>query len=150
MDDKDLRAIRGLTGLMHDSALGYDAASRHVEDPELKVFLREVSIARAADALKLVGELRRHGVSIAMGGTLFGAMHRSWMALRKHLIGTAEAAVLAECGRGESFLIGGFDEALGRMASSGELSTFLQQQREALMSDYMSIREIHRPLTQAG
>lgn len=146
MDQIDLKTIRELTLTMHDSALGYAAASRRAMDPELKEYLMEASVARAGEALQLVGELRRNAVPVLVGGTVLGAAHRTWMSFRAHLFGMDDAGTLAECGRGESHLIDRYDDALGHLQSSVELRQSLQQQRETLMSSYHTIRSMERPL----
>jgi uncharacterized protein (TIGR02284 family) len=146
MDQNDLKTIRELTLTMHDSALGYAAASRRAMDPELKEYLMEASVARAGEALQLVGELRRNAVPVPVGGTVLGAAHRTWMAFRDQLFGMDDAGMLAECGRGDSHLIGRYDDALGHLQSSVELRESLQQQREAVMSSYHSIQSMEVPL----
>lgn len=150
MDKNDLLTIRTLTGLMHDSALGYAAASRHAESQELKTFLRDISVSRASNAIKLVGLLRKNDVSIPLGGTMFGGLHRAWMALRDFLSSTDDVNMLAECARGESYLVGRFDEALGHGRFPMELLDFLHSQREELMADFLSIQHMDSQLTDIG
>lgn len=150
MDRSTDLKLRGMTSLMHDSALGYHVAGHHVESIELRHFLQELSTSRAGEVGKYILLLSGNDIRHRLGGSLFGSLHRGWIAARGVLFSTDDANVLSECQRGESYLIGRMDDVIKEVPMTTALRSGLQERREHLMEDLMALRAMDQRISDVG
>jgi len=102
MDDDDLiDALNELIETCKDGEYGFRSCAEHVKSAELATLLvRRANDCRRA-TVELQGRVTAFGASPNSGGSVTGALHRGWVALRSTLSSFDDLAVLKECERGE-------------------------------------------------
>lgn len=92
---------------------GFAEAAEKVSDASLKFELSKCSQQCAVAAEQLAACVRSMGGEPAEGGTVAGAVHRGWVAVKSTVGGDdGDAAVLEEVGRGEDHARGEYQKAL--------------------------------------
>ena len=86
-------------------------------------------------AAELQRKVRKFGGKPEQLGTVSGAAHRSWLNLKAAITGRDEAAILAECERGEDVAKAAFEKAL-----AGPLPPDI---RDVLHRQYNGVRQNH-------
>ena len=143
------RYLNELCELLIDSKLGYMDASRRADDPRLKKLLADISDARLGMVATVSNWIERGGVPVPSNGTFKGSLHRIWMAVRDIISNTDDVNMIAECERGESYLVGKYDDAVHHGAFSSDLLAIINSQREELMSNLMEIRTLDMAISDA-
>ncbi|MFZ0014847.1 MAG: PA2169 family four-helix-bundle protein [Acidimicrobiia bacterium] len=114
---KTISVIEGLLETLENGKKGFaDAAEKLDEDgnPTLAAEMRELSQQRLRMSNELKAIAASEGAPIENGdGTVPGAIHRSYMALRDALTGDDPHAVLAAAEQGEDHAVAEFEKALG-------------------------------------
>jgi uncharacterized protein (TIGR02284 family) len=135
------RHLRDIRELLTDSRLGYADAARRADDERLKALLKQLGEARVsmvADLAKEMGD----GLAPSPTGTFKGKLHRLWMVVRDIVSSTDNVNMLAECERGEAYLIGRYDEVLRDDGIGPSVRNILEAQREGLMSTFAEIKAL--------
>jgi uncharacterized protein (TIGR02284 family) len=97
------RALGRLRDITLDGARGYAEAAREVDDAALAVWLSGEADERARLAGELGREVARLEVDPSGGDTFLACAHRAWMWIRARVARrSSDAAMLAECARGEA------------------------------------------------
>lgn len=143
------RYLRDICELLIDSRLGYGDAGARAHDPRLKALLAEIGESRIGMIASTANVIEAKGKRMPRNGTLKGTLHRAWMAVRDTLASTDDVNLVAECQRGEAFLIGRYDEALRDGELPEEVTALLGAQREELMSNLVQIRSLDGVLSDA-
>lgn len=116
MNDYTTKDVAGhLNTLIHtcrDGEKGFRAASEAVEDSHLCSLFRDFATQRGQFAIELENEVVRLGEVPATEGSMMGALHRGWLNLKAAIAGNDEAAVVAECERGEDSAVAAYRDAL--------------------------------------
>jgi uncharacterized protein (TIGR02284 family) len=126
-DEKVVTLLDNLIETCKDGQNGYRAAAARAQSPELKRFCRANASQRARFAADLQEEVHRHGVMPPRGGTVAGALHRGWLTVKTALLGVADAALLAECERGEEAALKNY-EAAARAVRPPDLQALIARQ----------------------
>jgi len=92
--------LDGLIETDIDAEKGFIAASRAVNDAELKADLMEMSRKSASAAGELQRQMADLGEEPRRDGSVYGWVHRGWMEAKQSLLGHKAAVVLADCERG--------------------------------------------------
>ncbi len=135
-------AINYLIETAQDGADGYRAASEDVKDAQLKQVFAQYATQRA----QFVSELRTlattSGGDADKGGSVSAAVHRGWINLKSVVTGRDDAAILAECERGDENAVKAYAQA---SASSlpGQAASVVQRQAAAVQQAYERIRGLH-------
>lgn len=113
LDNNDVvDVLNDLLEASHDGAYGFRASAEHVDSAEVKAFLLRRATDCAAAATELGQMIRQYGGDPADGGTMAGAMHRGWVAVKTALSTMDDKAVLQECERGEDAAVASYRKAL--------------------------------------
>ena len=106
------RIVHDLIEVSKDGEQGFLDCAERVERPELQQLFR----ARAAECRRAADELAallgRPVAASASGGSVAGALHRGWVAVRDAVSRADELAVLEECERGEDHALHRYQEAM--------------------------------------
>jgi uncharacterized protein (TIGR02284 family) len=129
-DEKIVSLLDKLIGTCKDGQNGYRAAAEKAPSKELKRFFRYYASQRARFAAELQEEVHRHGAMPPKGGTVGGALHRGWLNVKSALLGAAEAALLAECERGEEAAIKNYEAAFHEVLPTALQELIARQYRE--------------------
>jgi len=107
-----ISVLNDLIDTCRDGIEGFKTASESVDNPGAKALFasRLPNIQRGLAELQ--AEVRRLGGDPDKSGTVGGAMHRGWMNLKAAITGKNEAAIIAECERGEEHAAHVYEEAL--------------------------------------
>ena len=95
-----------------DGEEGYRTAAKCVNNSDLRVLFTSYAEQRAQFAGELQAEVRRLGADPEKTGSLAGALHRGWTNLKSIVVGADEAAIVAECERGEDAALKSYEDAL--------------------------------------
>lgn len=138
-----------LCELLIDSKLGYGDASRRADDVRLKRLLANIGESRIAMIASVANAMERSGWKVPHNGTFRGTLHRVWMAVRDIISNTDDVNMISECERGESYLVGKYDQCINLAGSTEEIRSMLVGQRADLMANLMEIRSVDLALTEA-
>jgi uncharacterized protein (TIGR02284 family) len=95
-----------------DGELGFQVAAGAVDDLNLQRLLESYSQQRGEFAAELQAEVLRLAEDPARRGHATAALHRGWMDIKSLVAGRDEAAIIAECERGEDLAVKAYQEAL--------------------------------------
>jgi uncharacterized protein (TIGR02284 family) len=153
MDTKnDKSELHNIHDLLVDSRKGYLEAAERVEDPQVKQLLKAFSQERTLLEGEVDTELRKQDPQAvhSEGGTIKGDLHRAWMDLRDSLSASENANVLAECERGEGYLLMRCDEVLKKEDLLPATHALLTSQREQVQRNVDRIKQLRAQFERAG
>jgi uncharacterized protein (TIGR02284 family) len=105
--------INNLIETLKDGQEGFRQAAEAVKDPQLKSLFQGYSEQRSRFARELQTEAGRLGeTKPEKSGSASGAVHRAWINLKSVATSGDDAAILAECERGEDSAVSEFKEAM--------------------------------------
>jgi uncharacterized protein (TIGR02284 family) len=113
-DAEVISTLNQLIETCRDGQEGFRTAAEGVGDAELRRLFHEYSRQRARFVGDLQDEVRRLGGDPENSGSITASLHRGWMGLKAAVTGRDDAAILAECGRGEDSALASYRAALGR------------------------------------
>ena len=126
--DSIVATLNDLLETCKDGESGFAACAKHVKASEV----RKLFLARAAECKAAADELRpyvlEYGGKGDVGGTVSGAMHRGWVAVRGSLTGFSDLAMLEECERGEDVALTRYRKALEASAIPEALRAVVERQ----------------------
>ena len=105
--------LNNLIETCRDGQEGFETAAERVSNEELKDLFHSYSRQRAGFAGELQDEVRRLGGDPEDKGSVTASLHRGWMNIKAAVTGGEEAAVLAECERGETAALSNYRAAFG-------------------------------------
>lgn len=142
----DLTQLNNVKDLLVDSQKGYLQAAERVEDVQLKGILTYLGSSRTsllAAMDKLIAQADP-AQPPREGGTIKGDLHRTWMEVRDALSTSDNANVLAECERGEEFLLMRYDEVLKKDDLNPAARSTLQDQRAIVQGNVERVRQLRK------
>ncbi len=137
--------LNGLVETCRDGQEGYNAAANAIKNTDLKKLFKTYSRQRGQFVGELQAEVARLGGTPEKSGSISGAVHRGWIDLKAAAAttGDPEAAVIAECERGEASAVKKYDDA---MASDlpAELRTLIKHQYIQVKESYDLVRALEK------
>lgn len=110
--DRTASTLNQLIQTCIDGENGFRAAAESVEDSNLRRLFESYVQQRVEFADELQLEVRRLAEDPVDTGHAGAALHRSWVDIKAGLTGRDEAAVIAECERGEDLATNAYRKAL--------------------------------------
>jgi uncharacterized protein (TIGR02284 family) len=152
MDNKNWQeAVDVLNDLIEtckDGEYGFRASSEHTASAQVrKLFEDRASECRDA-ATQLQAHVARLGGSADTSGSVGGALHRGWVAVRSVLSTHDDLAMLEECERGEDAALASYRKALAS-GLPADLQQVVQQQCNGVQRNHNMIRDL-RDAMKAG
>jgi uncharacterized protein (TIGR02284 family) len=136
MDNKDvISTLNDLIETSKDGENGFRACADGVKDTQLKSIFEEAARRCAQGAAELAAKVRALGGNPEGGGSVSGSLHRGWVNIKSTITGMDDAAVLAECERGEDVAKKSYENALKKDLPADIRSMFDRQ--------YQGVRENH-------
>jgi uncharacterized protein (TIGR02284 family) len=111
-DERQIQTLNGLIQICKGGENGYRTAAGGVRTPDLKQLFESYSAQRALFANELQAEVQRLAGQPQEGGSIAATLHRGWMNLKGLVTGQDEAAIIAECERGEDAAVKAYEEAV--------------------------------------
>jgi uncharacterized protein (TIGR02284 family) len=122
--------LKELSELLTDSQQGFAEASERINDPYVKEVLISLGNGRAPLVEEIANELARSGEGTPDGGTMKGSLHRTWMSIRGSFSNSNAKEVIAECERGERYLLEQYDTVIEDDDIPGQIKPMLRKHRE--------------------
>lgn len=140
MDQDDIvDVLNDLIENSRDGQYGFQTCAEHVKSTEL----RDLFLARAGECQSAVSELQvlvsQCGGKPDDGGSLSGAVHRGWVAVRGTLAGYTDVGMLEECERGEDVAKARYKKAL-EQALPEPIRTIVERQYQGVLRNHDQIR----------
>ena len=133
--DQVASTLNQLIQTCKDGEEGFQLAAGAVDDVNLKHLLESYSQQRSEFGAELQTEVRRLAQDPAQSGHAAAALHRGWIDIKAAITGRDEAAIIAECERGEDSAIKAYEQALG--------SDLPQDLRAVVERQFANIKEAH-------
>ncbi len=134
-NDNAISTLNNLIETCKDGENGFRTAADGVKNAELKTLFSKYSQQRAQFATELQGEVRGLGGDPEKTGSVAATLHRGWIDIKSAVTGQDEAAIIAECERGEDSAKSNYEEALKEDLPAKVKSTIEKQ--------YGMIKEAH-------
>jgi len=108
-----ISTVNNLIETLKDGQQGFRQAAEAVKDPQLKSLFSGYSEQRMRFATELQSQARRLGeTEPEETSSTAGALHRAWINIKSVATSGDDAAILAECERGEDSAVKEFKEAM--------------------------------------
>jgi uncharacterized protein (TIGR02284 family) len=130
-----LQRIDQLTSLVADANKGFDNARENVQSTSLESLFDDMSTMHDRHYRELTEILQHNGTDIDNGGTLAGALHRTWIGLKSTVTGGDEVAILKAVQFGESQL----DEAYEAFINEIQLPTKMTPIKDTIMRQHTQV-----------
>lgn len=122
-----------------DGEYGFRSCAEHTQSTDL----RDVFLNRANECQSAVSELQvlvsQCGGKPDDGGSVSGALHRGWVAVRGTLAGYTDVGMLDECERGEDVAKARYQKAMEKPLPE-PIRTILERQYEGVLRNHDQIR----------
>ena len=118
-----------------DGENGFEVAAESVDDVNLQHLLASYSQQRREFAAELEAEVERLHQSSAKAGHMAAALHRGWMDIKSLATRRDEAAIIAECERGEDVAVKAYQQGLGT-GLPADLRALVERQ-------FLKVKEAH-------
>lgn len=122
-----------------DGEYGFRSCAEHTKSADL----RDVFLNRANECQSAVSELQvlvsQCGGKPDDGGSMSGALHRGWVAVRGTLAGYTDVGMLDECERGEDVAKARYQKAMEKPLPE-PIRTILERQYEGVLRNHDQIR----------
>lgn len=138
---KDVTVLNTLIATLFDSIDGYEKSAGDIRDPGIASRFNARAEERRGAVRNLQAAVRGLGGDPEDEGSLSGSAHRMFVDLKAAVTGSDDRAVINEVERGEDYLKGKFETALG----ADDLGT---QARSAIQGAWDSVRAGHDEMSQ--
>lgn len=111
-DDDVIATLNDLLETCRDGEYGFQTSAEHSKAQDIKTLLHRHSDECRAAGVELQSLIVQRGGKPDEGGTVAGALHRGWVAVKGTLSGYSDLAMLNECERGEDTAVAAYRKAL--------------------------------------
>lgn len=148
-NDHAIGTLNGLIRVSRDGQEGFRVCAEHARSEHLKQIYMDRSRECADAVAELQSLVRQLGGDPDTDGSAVGAMHQGWVGLRSALSRDDDAAVLAECERGEDVALEAYRNALDKPMPDFVRRVVLRQ-FEGVMSNHDQIRSLRNRYQHRG
>jgi uncharacterized protein (TIGR02284 family) len=146
MEHRDLmETLNDLVSTCKDGEYGFRSCAEHANSEEL----RRLFSARAEDcrqgATELQALIRQNGGEPDDGGSITGAVHRGWVAVKGTLSGYSDLAMLEECERGEDVALERYRKAL-EASLPADVRVAIERQFDGVKRNHLQVRTLRDQL----
>lgn len=134
--------VEHLARTAEDGARGFDQAAEHIDEPSIASLFRELGAERGrfAEQLRAILATDYRDV-ISETGTVKGALHRGWIAVKDALTGDDPHAIVSAAEEGEDYALEQWNEALATPLPA-ELAELVRRQRDAVKTAHDRVRSL--------
>ena len=140
-NDNVISVLNNLIETCKDGQEGFKQAAENVKNSSLRSLFHEYSMQRAQFVGELQDEVRHLGGDPENTGSFAGTLHRGWMNIKTAISTQDDAAILAECERGEDSAVGAYQDALEEALPSN-VSEVVNRQFSAIRQAHNNIRNL--------
>lgn len=135
-----IKVLNDLIETCKDGEYGFRTCGEQAKSEELKTMLQQRAAECAAAASQLQDQVFSLGGSPDTGGSIGGALHRGWVALKTTLTSYDDLAVMEECERGEDVALDSYRKAL-KEELPAPIRSLIEQQYEGVKRNHQQVRE---------
>lgn len=140
--DEVADTLEHLAQTAEDGAKGFAQAAEHVDDARIATVFRELGAERE----KFAEELRafvstRYQEYVSETGSVKGAVHRGWIAVKDALTGNDAHAVVAAAEEGEDYALEQYNEAIEKPLPN-DIAAMVRRQRDAVKTAHDRVRNL--------
>ena len=145
-NDNVVDVLNDLLESCRDGEQGFQASAEHAHTGELKSLFTRRAQECALAAGELAQAVHAYGGTPADGGTISGALHRSWIAIKTALSSNDDKVVLEECERGEDAAVARYQKALEH-ALPADVRALVQRQAEGARRNHDEVKAMRNRYT---
>jgi uncharacterized protein (TIGR02284 family) len=110
---KAIEQLNDLIEICKDGEQGFRTASEGLADDNFRMECLQYAEQRRQFARELQEAVRNLGGDPEHSGSVAGSLHRGWINIKAAVTGKDEAAIIAECERGEDAAKEAYEKAIG-------------------------------------
>jgi uncharacterized protein (TIGR02284 family) len=142
MDKDDLIAtLNDLIETSRDGEEGFRTCADAVNNAQLKQTFEQAASRCAQAVSELQAKVRSLGGDPERRSSLSGSLHRAWVDIKSTITGMDEAAILAECERGEDVAKKAYEDALSKDLPA-DLRAMVERQYQGLIQHRDRVRQL--------
>jgi uncharacterized protein (TIGR02284 family) len=143
--DKDdvIDTLNDLIETSKDGEEGFRTCAEDIRNPELKRMFTEAAQRCAQAARELQTEVQQLGGKAEKSGSLSGSAHRRWVDIKSSIMGKDDAAVLAECERGEDVAKASYQKALEKDLPPN-IRAIVERQYQGVLKHHDTVRALEK------
>jgi uncharacterized protein (TIGR02284 family) len=143
--DKDdvIDTLNDLIETSKDGEQGFRTCAEDIKHAELKTMFNAAARRCAEAAAELQVEVQRLGGKPERSGSLAGSAHRRWVDIKAAIMGKDDAAVLAECERGEDVAKSSYQKALEKDLPPA-IRVIVERQYQGVLQHHDRVRALER------
>ena len=143
MDNGDLvETLNNLIETSRDGEEGFRTCAEGVNNPELKQMFEQAASRCRQAVSELQAKVRSLGGDPEKSGSVSGGLHRAWVDIKSTITGMDEAAVLAECERGEEVARKAYEDALSKDLPA-DVRSMIERQYQGVRQHQDRVRQVH-------
>jgi uncharacterized protein (TIGR02284 family) len=142
-NDDIIRTLNDLIETCKDGEKGFLTCAEDIKNPELKTMFGTMARHCAEAAGELHTEVQRLGGKPEKSGSMAGSAHRRWVDIKSAIFGKDDAAVLAECERGEDVAKSSYESALKKELPA-HIRAMVERQYRGVMQHHDRVRALER------
>lgn len=135
LNEDGISTLNELIEICKDGQEGFQTAAEGVKNLQYRHLFNEYAKQRGQFVSELQEIVRGLGGDAEQTGSVAAALHRGWINIKSVVTGEDEAAILAECERGEDAAVKAYEEAL-KEGLPGDAAPIVERQ-------YHLIRQAH-------
>ena len=141
MASDTIDTLNKLVEASKDGEFGFRDAAEKAKSPDLQHTFRQHADECRQGATELQALVSQLGGTAENGGTMSGAAHRGWMAVKGGVTGYTDLAILEECERGEDSAMKSYREALdGELPATAR--ALVERQYEGVKRNHAQVRAL--------
>lgn len=140
-NDDVIDTLNDLIEICYDGEYGFKACIDRTNAQNLKSVFEARTRDCVSSAAELASQVERLGGTPKEGGTVGGAVHRGWVAVKDLVTNDSETEldVLEECERGEDIALGRYRKAL-KQALPSDIRPIIERQAQGVQKNHDMIK----------
>ncbi len=147
-NDEVIDILNDLLESCRDGEYGFKSSAEHTKSADLKsMLMRHAEECRTAGQ-EMLTLIRQLGGEPDDGGSMSGALHRGWVAVRGTLSTYSDQAMLDECERGEDAAVARYRKALKQNLPSA-IQSVVERQAQGAQRNHDQVKALRDSLKTA-
>ena len=144
-NDDVIDTLNDLLETCRDGEYGFNTSAEHAKSAEIKTMLMRHSGECRDAGVELQRLIQELGGEADDGGSVSGAVHRGWVAVRGVLSGYSDQSMLDECERGEDYAVASYRKALKQNLPAA-VRTVVERQAQGAQRNHDQVKAIRDSL----
>jgi uncharacterized protein (TIGR02284 family) len=147
MDKDDLiETLNNLIETSRDGEEGFHTCAERVKNAQLKQVFEQAAGRCGQAVTELQAKVSSLGGDPERSGSVSGELHRAWVDIKSTITGMDEAAVLAECERGEEVARNAYEAALAKDLPP-DIRSVVARQYEGVRQHQDGVRQLRNAVS---